>query len=371
MLQRPTEKRWVELPNSAAAMSQYFYEHGWTDGLPIIPPTEEAVRDMCRFSDRAASDVVGKIPPRWGKGTIEKVAVNAVMAGCESRYFPVIVHALEAMLVQDFGLYSLQTTTHPVMPLVVVNGPIAREIGMNTGFGVFGPGNKANATIGRAIQLCLRNIGGAIPGQTDMATQGQPSKYTFCIAENEVENPWGPLHVERGLQSWMSSVSVFGVENPHNVNNHEAVSAEGILASLAGSLANPASNNAIYWRGEVVVALGPEHAATIAREGYSKSDVKKLVYEKAWIPLERFSKEQVSILMKRTTPERLQSLGNPPKLYPVHSPDDLVVIVAGGSGKHSALCPSFAFTQSQTRPFVLKDGTFVQYVKDYWKNSGQ
>jgi len=179
----------VTVADSIEAVNNLYIENGWSDGLPIIPPTEPALEKMLSGTKRDPSEVLAKIPPTWGEATIEKVAINAVMAGCLPEYMPVIIAAVAAMCDEKFRLGEIQPTTHPGAPLIIVNGPIAKKLGINSKAGAFGPCWRANATIGRAIRLILLNIGGAYPGKLDLATQGQPAKYTYCIAENEEDSP--------------------------------------------------------------------------------------------------------------------------------------------------------------------------------------
>ncbi len=188
----PLASQVIELTDSLEAVQAYFLERGWTDGLPVVPPTPERVEAMLAGIDAEPDLVVGKIPPLWGDATVEKVAINAVMAGCRPAALPALVAALEAMLEPAFNLYGVQATTHPVAPLLIVHGPAAARLGMHAGAGALGPGNAANATLGRAVRLCLWNLGGARPGAGDMATLGSPTKYTYALAEREDASPWGP-----------------------------------------------------------------------------------------------------------------------------------------------------------------------------------
>jgi hypothetical protein len=194
-------------PDSLEAVEVHFRAAGWTDGLPIVPPTEARVETMLAGIDADPDDVVGKIPPLWAEATVEKVAINAVMAGCAPEAMPVLVAAFEAMLDPAFNLYGVQATTHPVAPLLIVHGPAAARLGMHAGPGVFGPGNRANATLGRAVRLCLWNLGGARPGQGDMATQGSPAKYTYAMAERVTRAR--PLHasLDAGRMRSLSSAA--------------------------------------------------------------------------------------------------------------------------------------------------------------------
>ena len=187
------------LKGDYSAINRHYQGQGWTDGLPIVPPTHDDVREFLRFTDREPREVVAVLPPRQGEATVERIAINAVMAGCRPEYLPVILTAVEALTDPAFNLDSIQATTHPVTPLIIVNGPIAREIGINGGYNAFGQGFRANLTIGRALRLLLMNVGGGLPGTGDRATQGTPAKIAYCVAENEEANPWEPLHVEHGF----------------------------------------------------------------------------------------------------------------------------------------------------------------------------
>src|SRR3990167_6445181 len=195
------------------------------------------------------------------------------MAGCEPAAFPVIVAAVQAMLEPVFNLYGVQATTHPVAPLLVVNGPAAQAVGLHAGSGCFGPGFRANATIGRAIRLVLMNVGGAWPGRHDMATQGSPAKFSFAVAEREDATPWEPLSVSRGFRAEQSVVTVFGGEGPHNVNDHVSSTATGILNNISDVATTLGSNVGWYFsQSQLLVVLGPEHAATVAGDGFTRAD---------------------------------------------------------------------------------------------------
>lgn len=329
----------INIRNSEEAINGFFIEHGWSDGLPVIPPTEQRTIGMLSSLDpRDPQEVVAILPPRMGAATLEKIAINAVMAGCLPEYLPVIIAALKAMSDDRFGLRGVQSTTHPCSPLIVVNGPIAKKIGLNSKGNAFGPGVRANATIGRALRLILMNVGGAIPGETDKSTQGQPSKYTYCVAENEEENPWEPLHVEKDFKAGESTVTVFAAEGPHNINEHNSVTGKGLLMSIAAAMAQPGSNNALFFTGEPVLMLCPEHAATIAKDGFSKEQVKEFLFENA-----RFSKKNLSeenLQYRRKFPEKYGEFAES-ELIPIAHKDDFVVMVLGGPGKHSCFIPTF------------------------------
>ena len=333
----------IEIADDFEAVQALYLERGWSDGLPIVPPTPERVEAMLASLDSSLftpQQVIAEIPPNWGGATVERLAINAVMAGCRPEYLPIIVAAVEAMGDPAFNFYAIQATTHPCAPLLIINGPIRTELGFNSGSGAYGPGWQPNATIGRAIRLALLNIGGAYPGVEDMSTQGAPSKYTYCVAENEGENPWQPLHLERGFRPEQNAVTVLAGEPPHNINDHTGRSADDILTIIAGAMAVTGANNA-YTGGETLLALGPEHAATIARDGLSKWDVAEWLHRRARIPLERYTRD--------TMLERFGHIPEEP-VPMVNTPEDLAIIVLGGPGKHSSWIPTFGgSTHSVTR----------------------
>jgi hypothetical protein len=295
------------------------------------------------------AESLGLMPPLWRECTLDKLAVNAVMAGAEAVYFPIIVAAVEAMLDPAFNLYGVQATTHPVAPLVIVNGSHARAIGLHAGAGVFGPGFRANATIGRAVRLILMNVGGAWPGRHDMATQGSPAKFAYAVAEREDVSPWAPLHVALGFRPEESVVTVYGGEPPHNVNDHVSTTAVGILNNVADVATSLGSNVGWYLaQSQLLIVLGPEHAATIAGDGFSRADVQHFVFEHARLPLGRLKLSGMwgmhdwPLWMQKVTDDSA-------RLPRVPSPGDVLVMVAGGSGKHSAVVPNCTFSRAVSR----------------------
>ena len=332
----------IELPDDIEELNRIYYERNWTDGLPIIPPTEPRVSKMLDATAREANEVLGNFPPSDNEATVGHIAINAVMAGCLPEHLPVLITVVEAILEAQFGLNWIQATTHPVAPLVIVNGPIRERLSFNSGGNLFGPCNRTNAAIGRAIRLMLLNIGGAWPGALDLATQGQPSKYAFCIAENEAMNPWEPLHVERGFDPSSSTVTVCGVENPHNINDHTADDAQNLLTTVIGTITTQGNNNMLYQMGESLILLGPEHAQIVAKSGFNKQKLKQFLHEKARIPKSLFSKKHQA--------EQYLSFQDTDTIPLVPHADDFMIVVAGGGGKHSAYCPSFALhTRSVTK----------------------
>ena len=334
----------VESPEDLDAFQVWAMEQEWSDGLPVLPPTEARVAKI--LGRRAADEAIATLAPLDGRATLHAIAVNAALAGAGPEHLPVIVAAIRAVAKPEFDLNAIQCTTHPCTPLVIVNGPIAARLGVAGGPNALGNGHRANAVIGRAVRLVLQNVGGARPGREDRATLGHPGKFSYCLAENEAQSPWEPLHVERGFPRDASTVTVCGSEGPHNVNDHGSMAAETLMAAIAGTAATTGSNN-IYLAGDPLVMLGPEHAQTIASSGWSKAEFKRRFWEAARVPLERFSADNVARFMT-IHPERFEGTG-PDTLLPFASrPEDVMVIVAGGPGKHSAIVPTFGATRSVT-----------------------
>jgi hypothetical protein len=250
----------------------------WTDGLPVAPPTERQVTRIIGHLGRDPGEVLGVVGPRDGLATIEQVAVNCAMAGCEPEHVPVVIAALEAMLEPEFNLHGVQSTTNPCAPLVIVNGPIVSELGFSGRDGAFGGGSRANACVGRAVRLILWNIGGGIPGETDMSSLGQPAKFLFCAAENEAESPWEPLHVERGVPRGQSAVTVFACQSPDPL--FVPGTADRILRVIATTLPTTGVNM-FHAAGQFLLSFGVKPAQELARGGFSKLDVKRWVWEHA------------------------------------------------------------------------------------------
>ncbi len=353
----------IEADDDFEAINALMREKGWSDGLPIVPPTEARVAAMLEYCDRPWDQPIAKIPPRWGEATPLLLAANAVMAGCQPRYFPLYMLAIEAMCEEPLNLYGVQATTHLCAPLVIVNGPVARELDINCGHNAFGPGHQANATIGRAIRLALVNIGGAIPALGDMSTFGSPAKYSYLVAENEAESPWEPLHVERGLPLEASAVTVIGAECPHNVNDHESLTAEGVLTTIAGTM-GIAGVNDIYYQSHPLVIMGPEHAK-MAAAGYTKAEAKRFIQQRAHVAVGKLSQENIDRRVKITFKDRLANPKPDDVIYAVQRPEDLLIAVIGGAGKHSAYVPTFGATLPVTRALKTADGKLAKSVEDF------
>ena len=332
-----------------------FMRRGWGDGLPMVPPTPARVQAMLRFVDHAPDHVVAALAPRMGAATVEAIAVNAVMAGCRPVHLPLLIAAVHAMAERRFNLYGIQATTHCVSPLLIINGPLARVMNINGSTGMFGPGPWDNGVVGRAIRLLLLNVGGAVPVEIDKSTMGHPAKYTFVMAENEDASPWPSLRAERGYSDEVTTVTVVGAEGPHNINDHESITADGLLKMIAGSMAQPGQNN-VYYAAEPLLILSPEHSATIAGGGYDKDSLKRKLFEDARVPLSMFSRENVERRMHRKFPELYKNAPDDVGVRLAHRPEDFMVVVAGGPGKHSMYVPTFGGTLSVTESIAHSDG---------------
>jgi hypothetical protein len=321
----------VDVPGWAEAVEAYF-ERGWTDGLPVVPATPEAIGPFLAVAGLEPGDIVLTEATRRRSITAEKVAINAVMAGCRPEYMPVLLAALEAMADPAFTLHGAITSTGGSATLVVVNGPIRQRLGFNAAGNVFGPGWRPNATIGRAIRLITLNCLGAQPGLLDRSTQGHPGKYSYCIAELEEANPWEPLHVTRGLPRETSAVTVFAAEGPHNVLSHYGETAESVIVALADTMASLGS----FSPGESFVVLAPEHVAILARDGWTKPSIRDALYARA--------RRTVADLKRGG---KLAGVVAPADettwVHRGRGPEDIHLVVAGGgAGGHSAFIPSWS-----------------------------
>ena len=304
---------------------EYYFERGWTDGLPVVPPTAEKIGAFLDAVGRSPSEILGTEPVRGRVVTVEKVAINAVMAGCRPEYFPVVVATIEAMLEPEHNLHAVTVSTMGAAPLLVVNGPVVKEIGLNSGVSVFGPGRRANATIGRAIRLTIMNVTGALPGDLDQSSLGHAGKYTWCIAEDEETSPWQPLHVDRGFAADESTVTVFPGLSPIQVTNSGGGSPEQALKSVADGLFVAGPGNA-----EIVVVLTPETIGHIEAGGWTKRQVAQYVWERS----------------RRTAAEWDEHgypAGRPDDDGPigvVGGPEGITIVVAGGkAGAFTAIIP--------------------------------
>jgi hypothetical protein len=319
-------------------INEVFYQRGWTDGLPIVPPTDDKVDAMLAVLPEGPDDVAGHMPPAKRPVTKRTVAVNAVMAGCLPAYFPVVWAAAAALLDERCNLYSIQTATNATTPLAIINGPIRQLLDVNSRGNVFGPGWRANATIGRAIRLMLITLGGGAPGVTDMSTHGQPGKFSFCIAEAEESSPWDPLHVEHGFDRSASTVTIIGAGAPHNIFAYRCRTAREILKVIASAMSGLGHNNILFETGPVVV-ISPEHAAVLKRGGFTKHALKQYLFERVRIPLRRFPRGLREAIRERRA-RWFAEVGDTAHIGVADRPEDVLVVVAGGHGIHSQFLPT-------------------------------
>lgn len=359
------------------AAAEQLHKWGWTDGLPVVVPTPERVE---RFLAASTHDdpgaTLGPIAPRGAELTLRGLAANAVMAGCLPEYMPVLEAAIVAMQQPDFNLYGMQMTTHPCALMVAVQGPIAGELGIASGAGCMGAGFRANGTIGRAVRLVAMNIGGARPGEgevagdIDRATQGTPAKWSFCFAENQGENPWPSFGTDLGFNPSDNLVTVAAVEGPHNINDHQSTTAENLLKTIAATMSTPGANT-VYRGGDQFLVLGPEHAKVLAGDGLSRRDVQEYLHENARVDATRVGAEKLEeASLWGGYRLRLEEWGH--RVPISRAPEDIRVMIAGGTGKHSAWLPTFGATWSQTvrLPRTAGDGFEVAPLNETasWPN---
>jgi len=304
------------------------FERGWSDGLPVVPPTPERVEAMLGGRDGGRS--LGPVPPAQGEATLERVAACAVLAGCRPAYFPIVVAAVEAALDPRFNAHGVAVTTQPAGPIVVVNGPVRERVDVNGGMGALGPGTRANATIGRALRLVLSLTGGANPGGLDRATLGHPGKLFCCFAENEDASPWPPLHVERGLEPGASAVTVFAGDAPLSISDHRSRTPEELAATLAWAAAGQWSP--FWWPMDdtSLFVVCPEHAALFADAGWDKERVRSAMFEAVVRPA-------VELRRGETTP-LVHAADDDAPIHKWTRPEKIVLVVAGGeAGRFSAV----------------------------------
>ncbi len=321
------------------------FERGWSDGLPVVPPTEARVLRMLEGTTRAPDDIVAVVPPNLEPVTVEKVAINAVMAGCKPEYLPVVIAALEAICTDEFNIHGVLATTMPVGPVIVVNGPIRRAIGMNSGVNVFGQGNRANLTIGRAVQLVVRNVGGGRPGEVDRAAHGNPGKLSFCFPEDEEGSPWTPLHVGRGYDAAVSTVTVFPGEGPRCVVDQQSRTPESLAASLAACL-RTVHHPKLPLGFDAILVVGPDHARVFADAGWSRERVLEELHANLQLPADELVRGAGGIaegvapaLAGRTLPK-------------FRDGGILLVHAGGGAGLFSAIIAGWANGKTGSQPIT-------------------
>jgi hypothetical protein len=299
---------------------EHAYEAGWTDGLPIIPATPAKVDEFVAASGRGRDDVVGVLPPRKGQATVEVIAVNAIMAGCRPEYLPVVIAAIEGLTDPKFSLELMQVTTNPMCPLLIVNGPIRKKLDINSGIGCLGPGWRANATIGRAVRLILNNVGGALPGIYSKSSFSSPLRYSYVCGENEEENLWAPLHVDRGFKREESTVTVFRAANYHNISGGEGHGPDEILRHIASQMPP------MFGAGDgAMLMLGANHARSLYESGLTKSDIQERLWKFARLPISFFAQSFVDM-------ERDAGRSDGETVWRCASPEEFHVLACGGPG---------------------------------------
>lgn len=338
---------------------------GWIDGLPIVLPTGERVERMLGAHAASPQEVVGPVPPSGGLLTLEALAANAVMAGCDPSYFPFVVAAARAIVDPRFNLLGVNTTTNAATPLLIACGPFAREVGIEGGNDVLSSYHRANVTIGRAIRLTMINVGDCRPGGGDMATQGQAAKVGTCITENVDASPWEPLHVELGCAPEESALAAVAITGQLNVLDFGSRSAAGLLHVLANTIATPGLQNAQIGGGPVLL-LGIEHARMLASAGMSKANVKQWLFEHARVPLSEFGSDTVDDVLRIRRPAAWASTTtNPSELIPVADAwTDFTILVAGGAGSHSVLMPTFLAPRPVLVPIEGGKGAALRELRD-------
>jgi len=323
-------------PELAAAISapgadddlEEMFERGWTDGLPVIPPTTERVEKMLGRFD--GDESLGEVPPSMGVATLRRVAACAVLAGCRPDYFPVVVAAVRAALDPRFNLHGQAVTTQPAGQLIVVNGPVRHATGMNSGMGALGPGNRANLTIGRALRLLVCLTGGGMPGTLDRSTLGQMGKVGFCIAEDEEVSPWEPLHVERGFQPGESVVTLIGCDAPLSISDHRSRTPEDLAYVLAWAAASTWSTNWWPLTEPSVYVICPEHAAMFRQAGWTKRQLREFMFETVHKPARELRRGETTPFVHAADPDA--------EVAKWASPEAIVLLVAGGeAGRYSAV----------------------------------
>jgi hypothetical protein len=338
------------VPSDAEGFFAFAETQGWGDGLPLIPPTPERVQAMLETVDEPPETVAGVVEPRRGAATVEKIAINAVMAGCPPPCFPAVVAAVRAVCEPRFNLYALNTTTCCATPALMLNGPARGALGIECGYSCLGHNGRANATIGRALRLIMRNVGGSIPGAVSKSVFGQPGRVSLCFGEWEEKSPWEPFHVRRGFAPAQSVVTAHCATGTQDIADIWAETGEELIWVLAHSIDWIGNNKVLVPQadGEMLLLLCPDFAHKIARDGLTVRDVQRMLYEGTRAPIERWHRHQWHQLEERGYVED----GVVPLCA---SPDQFLIAVAGGESGHHALnfC-TFGLTWSVSVPFTLE-----------------
>ena len=316
---------------------EFMFDQGFSDGLPLVPPTAERVMRMLAGSERDAQEVIATVPPNMGVATVEKIAINSVMAGCKPEYLPVVIAAMQAACTDEFNIHGVMATTMGATPVMVVNGPIRDRIGMNMRLGALGQGNRANATIGRALRLAIRNIGGASPGGTERSTLGNPMKYTMCFPEWEERSPWEPLHVERGFEQDDSVVTLYAMTSGPTLIVDQASRTAPQLAGSFGLGLDAVQHPRAHGSADIILVICPEHVDTLTRDNYSKADIKHRIQEVTSVPIRDLAADEVSGAgIPRERVDQMSEEMQNRRIPKFGSEDNIHIVVAGSTaGKFS------------------------------------
>lgn len=333
----PLRARRIEV-GAADDEAELMYDLGFSDGLPLVPPTPERVLRMLDGTARRPQEVVAVVPPNMGEATVEKLAINAVMAGCRPDCLPVVIAALEAVCTDEFNIHGVMATTMGASPVLVVNGPVRRRLGMNMGLSALGQGNRANATIGRALRLAIRNIGGAAPGGTERSTLGNPMKFTMCFAEWEERSPWSPLHVERGFKAEQSVVTAFAMSSGPTLMVDQDARSGAHLAGSFGLCLDAIFHPRAHFATETLVVVAPEHVDTFVRDGYGKAEIRARIQQVTARPIRELAADGVSAVgFKPAALAAMDEAALNRKLPKFRRDEDIHLVVAGAeAGKFSA-----------------------------------
>jgi hypothetical protein len=322
---------------------------GWSDGLPLVPPTERRVLAMLAGTQRAPDEIVAEIPPDLAPCSVEKVAINAVMAGCKPEYLPLVLAAVEAACTDAWNAHGVLATTMPVGPVLIVNGPVRRALGMNAGINVFGQGNRANSTIGRALQLVIRNVGGGRPGEVDRATFGNPGKLSFCFPEDEEGSPWEPLSVELGVPRGVSAVTLFAGEGPRSIVDQLSRDPESLARTFAVNL-RTLHHPKLLIAFDCILAIGPEHARVFRDAGWSKAQLHARLRELLQVPGAEVVRGAGGIA--EGLPESVAGA-----TLPKFRPGGLLIVhCGGGAGLFSAMIGGWASGPMGSQPVIREVG---------------
>jgi thiol-disulfide isomerase/thioredoxin len=312
------------------------------DALPVIPPTPDRVKRMLSGTGLDPAEIVARVPPCYGEASVEKIAANAVMAGCEPKMMRVLAPLIRAVCDERFNIHGVQATTHFAAPLIIFNGPVRSELGFSCRQNVFSNVARANSTLGRALQLILLNIGGGRPQGIDMSVLGNPGKFSYCIAEHEEAVPWQPLHVEQGLRPGQSALTLFAGEPPHGVSEHNARKPEQVLKAICYALATVWTYRDCM-RSEAIVILCPEHATTVAKAGWTKRQARDFLFENTGIPIREYETVGDAEGSRGMAGYREIRINGEPCYQKFKAPEDIRIVVAGGTaGKFSAVIGSWA-----------------------------